>query len=155
MDAGDEGTVLVELNVREEEETHSAVVAQVGPGTPFTVIEAAGAHRCLISVGDLTGWISTKTDLDQPLVKKDASKGVQLYENLVPLNLREGEDFKSGVIASLPRAAKIQVDGTIGWVTSKTDLNQILIKKVGEASSFKPYNLVDHYVLKSFSQKGS
>lgn len=167
MEAGDEGHVIVAMNLREEEETHSEVIATIEVGTKFTVVEAAGNHRCLISVGNATGWISTKTDLDQPLVVLDESKGVKLYENLVPLNLREEEDFKSTVIASLPRAtqfqlieegtynrAKIQVDGTIGWITSKTDLNQNLIKQVGAATSFKPGNLVDNYVLKSFSVKG-
>jgi len=168
FEAGEEGETLVTMNLREEEDIRSAVLHTIGEGTHFTVVEAGANHRALISAGNLTGWISTKTDLDQPLTKKSGMKrkmSSTIYEIVTPLNLREEEDFKSAVMGHLPAGtqftiiegcasrAKISVDGMIGWITAKTEIGQPMIKKLG-ASEMKLTNPVDNYVMKVVSGRG-
>jgi len=149
MDVGDHGELLVQMNVRSEIELKSEVIGSLPECCHFTVVERGTTHRALVSSGDVTGWISTKTDLDQPLTKKvkSGTGSLPVYEAVVQLNLRECMDFKSPVLMSIPggtqfdlieeaeqNRVKVFVDGMIGWVTAKTDLDQPLIKELSKES---------------------
>lgn len=162
MEVGDQGITLVGMNLRAEIDFKSKVVASLKESTPFTIIETGESHRALISVGNATGWISTKTDLDQPLAKKVQSGGgfLPVYENAVALTLREKMDFKSDILYTLPEGSqfelieegpqhrvKILFDGLIGWITAKTDLDQPLIQSLSMHPSTRLAKNLDTYVV--------
>jgi len=167
MQVGDEGETVVAMNVRSEVDYKSEIVGSLQEGTKFVVVETAEANRALISAGNTTGWISTKTDLDQPLtVRVKAGEGyLDLYENLVQVTMREDMEFKSPTVLTLTEGqqfemiegasqnrCKIVIDGLIGWITAKTDLDQPLIKKINLGGPPKMAKKLDTYVVRMASQ---
>lgn len=167
MMTGDKGETIMAMNVRAEIDFRSEIVGSLQEGTSFTIVETGDSHRALISAGNTTGWISTKTDLDQPLTKKiQSGQGcLPIYENMVPLSVREDSDFKSSVVESLPEGSqfelieegtqhrvKILFDGVIGWITAKTNLDQPLISQVNAERVTKMSKNLDSYVVRVASQ---
>lgn len=68
---GDHVEPLVVMNVREAEAFESQPVGQIAVGTDCEVIDIGSSNRINVTTaGGVSGWISSKTDLDQPLVKK-------------------------------------------------------------------------------------
>lgn len=168
LGVGDQGETLVAMNLRSEVELKSEVVGSLAEAVFFTVVETGAPHRALISCGNASGWISTKTDLDQPLVKrtKEGRGVLPVYEAVVLQVMREEMDFKSEEMATLPAGTpfdlieegpthrvKILCDGMIGWVTARTDLDQPLIKSLqgGDGPAKMTKNL-DTLIIKSVSQ---
>merc|ERR1719277_2149140 len=166
LQIGDQGETLVPLNLRSEIDFKSEIIGSVQDQVLFTVVESGANHRALISSGNSTGWISTKTDLDQPLCKALAKGTGELpaYESLVQLNVHEDMEFKGSVVAVMePRTLfyvieqgsqnryKILVDGEIGWLTGKTNLDQPLVKELGGGDAPKMTKKLDTYVVKMAS----
>jgi len=167
MGVGDQGETLVAMNVRSEAEYKSDIVGSMPEGCSFIVIETADNNRVLVSSGNVTGWISTKTNLDQPLTKKMASGTgeLRLFEAKVQLQVKEDQEFKSTVVATIDEGVqfemieegaqnrvKIFCEGTIGWITSKTDLGQNLIVEVGAEGAQRMSKNLDTYVARQMSQ---
>lgn len=167
MQIGDVGETVVAMNVRSEVDYKSEIVGSMQEGTKFVVVETADANRALISAGNTTGWISTKTERDQPLtVRLKAGEGyLDLYENLVQVTVREDMEFKSPTVLTLSEGqqfelieegsqnrCKIVVDGLIGWITGKSDLDHPLIKKINTGEPPKMTKKLDTYVVRMASQ---
>lgn len=169
MEIGDKGETLVAMNLRSEIDFKSEIVGSLQEGVAFTVVETGANHRALVSNGDASGWISTKTDLDQSLAKRlEQGTGVlPCYETVVQLGVRESMDYKSTVMFQMPAGTqfdyiemgpqhirfKILVDGTIGWITAKTDLGQLLVKDMsGEAKNMSKGERLDTHVVKMASK---
>jgi len=167
MQIGDVGEAVIAMNVRSEVDYKSEIVGSLREGTKFVVVETAESHRALISVGNTTGWISTKTDLDQPLtLRLEVGNGyLDIYDNLVGMTMREDMDFKSPEVLHLPEGTefemieegpqhrcKILVDGLMGWITAKTDLDQPLIRKKHDLGQTKLTKNLDTYVVRVASQ---
>jgi len=167
LQIGDAGETVVAMNVRAEVDYKSEIVGSLQEGTRFVVVETGEGNRALVSAGNTTGWISTKTDLDQPLtVRTKAGEGyLDLYENLVQVTMREDMEFKSPTVLTLTEGqqfelieegsqnrCKIVIDGMIGWITAKTDLDQPLIKKINLGGPPKMAKKLDTYVVKMASQ---
>jgi len=167
LNVSDQGETLVAMNVRSEVEYKSDIVGSMPECCPFKVIETADNNRVLVSSGNVTGWISTKTTLDQPLTRKlsSGSGELPLYEAKVQLQVKEDQEFKSAVLATIDEGVqfelieegaqnrvKIFCDGTIGWITSKTDLGQNLIAEVGGVETKKLQKNLDSYVARQMSQ---
>jgi len=171
LEVGDHGETLVAMNVRCEIDPKSDIIGAMPETCQFTVVETGDNHRALISSGDVTGWIYTKTDLDQALTKKVKSGTGTLpyYESKVQLQMRYDLKFTSAVMMTLPEGSQFQlieegaynrvkifvVDDAdevhIGWVTSKTELDQPLITSLDQRAARMSKNL-DTYIAKQLSQ---
>jgi len=167
MQVGDMGETIIAMNVRSEVDYKSEIVGSLHDGTKFVVVETAESHRALISAGNITGWISTKTDLDQPLTRRlQVGNGyLDIYDNLVGVTVRQDMEFKSPEVLHLiegtefemieegsQHRCKILVDGLIGWITAKTDLDQPLIRKKHDVVPTKLSKNLDTYVVRVASQ---
>lgn len=172
FEAGDEGETLVAMNLRGEEDVSSQVVGSLGERSRFTVIDVGANHRALISSADLTGWISTQTDLDQPLCGKLAHRQrhneLGVYEAKVSLNVRALEDFKSEVIGTIPggvsfqlvdegayNRCKVLADGLVGWITTQTEVGQPLISRLDKPTEVKLTSPLDNAVANAFAKSAS
>jgi len=168
MCVSDVGETMVAMNVRGEINYKSEIVGSLMEGSKFTVVEVGESHRALVSSGNTTGWISTQTDLDQPLTRKVHSGAGALTECelLIALNLHQDQEFTSEVLEKLDAGTmcelieeapqnrfKIMVDGEIGWVTGKTDLDQPLVKKLPNSGDApKMVKRLDTYVARVASR---
>jgi len=167
MQVGDEGETLVAMNVRTEIDYKSEVVGLMPESCHFTVVETGANHRALVSSGNMTGWISTKTDLDQPLTKKvkEGTGALPVWEAAVQLSMRQYMDFKSEVLMSLPEGTQFELiehgpqnrvkvfcDGVIGWITAQSDRDHPLIKELSPDVSARLAKNLDSYVARQVSQ---
>jgi SH3-like domain-containing protein len=166
FEIGDIGETIVPMNVRAEMDFKSEVVGSMQGGVKFTVVVTGQSNRVLISSGDTTGWISSKTDLDQPLTHKvkSGTGALPWCETIVAVSMRDNSDLKSAVTHNLPAGSqfelieegdehriKILIDDMIGWITSQTNLDQPLIKHLQVAGVKMPKNL-DNYIARVASQ---
>jgi len=169
---GDVADTLVAMNVRAEIEYKSDIIGSMPEGCQFIIFETGDPFRCLISSGNVTGWISSRTNMGQPLIKKvKPGTGVlPVYECEVQMNLREDMEFKSSVLAVLPAGTQFDLieegpqnrikifvhdedgDAHIGWITSKTDLGQPLIKSLSAEESTRMSKNLDTYIAKQLSK---
>jgi len=172
FEVGDTGETLVAMNVRAEIEYKSDIIGTMPETCVFTVIETGANNRALVSSGNVTGWISAQTDRGQPLTKKLTSGTGELpvYTNNVELSMKEDQEFKSTILMNLPvgsqfkliehgplNRAKIFVvdeddEASIGWITSKTDLDQALIKASDGDGTTKRMKNLDTYVAKQLTK---
>lgn len=167
LQVGDMGETVVAMNVRSEVDYRSEIVGSMQEGTKFVVVETGETHRALISAGNTTGWISTKTDLDQPLtIRVKVGLGeLEVHENLVQMTVREAMEFQSATVLTMPEGTqfeliemgtqnrcKILIDDMIGWITAKTDLDQPLIKKLNTGGPTKLSKNLDTYVVRAASR---
>jgi len=172
LEVGDFGETLVAMNVRAEIEYKSDVIGTM-PGTcRFVVIETGANHRALISCGNVTGWISTQTDQSQPLTRKRKSGTGELpvYVTTVQLTMKEDMEFQSTEVMTLPAGSQFKLieegaqnrfkifvvdeddEASIGWVTSKTDLGQHMVKPLDAPETRKRMKNLDNYVAKQLTK---
>jgi len=169
---GDSGETLVAMNVRSEIEYKSDVIGTMPEECEFIVIETGANNRILVSSGNVTGWVSSQTDLGQPLTKKtkDGTGDLPIYVSSVQLSMREDMEFKSAVLMILPEGSEFKVieegpqnrvkifvvdedeEASIGWVTWKTELDQHLIKPIDGPDVTKRMKNLDTYVAKQLSK---
>lgn len=164
LDIGDTVENVIPMYVREAEEVDSAVVITLAEKTRMVVLEVGERPtRVMISAGDITGWITTATDLDQPLTVKISSTPEQLCEAVVKMYVRAEEDYRSEVLATMDigdqfeliesgidkNRCKILFEGTIGWIYTKTDQDQMLIKHLNTNASAKGVKALDTQILKA------
>jgi len=167
MKIGDQGETLVPMNLRAEIDFRSEIIGSLPEQVLFTVVETGANHRALISSGNATGWISTKTDLDQPLCRRvqEGSGALPVFQALVQLNMRRDMEFKSDVETVVPireefdlieagpqNRVKILYDGVIGWVSAKTDLGQPLISELTAEKVTKMTKNLDSFLVRALSQ---
>jgi len=172
MQVGDLGETLVAMNVRAEIEHKSDIIGSMPEGCQFTVFETGEHHRILISSGNVTGWISSSTELGQPLTKKvKAGTGaLAAYECEVQLHMKENMEFTSKVLMSLPPGTQFEVieegpqnrvkvfvhdedgEANIGWITAKTELDQPLIKALNAQENRRLGKNLDTYIAKQLSK---
>jgi len=172
FEVGDFGETLVAMNVRAETEYKSDVIGTMPEICKFTVIETGANHRALVSSGNVTGWISTQTDRSQPLAKKVKSGTGELpvYVTNMQLSMKEDMEFKSTEVMSLPAGSQFKLieeapqnrvkifvvdeddEASIGWITSKTDLGQHLIKALDAPETMKRMKNLDTYVAKQLTK---
>jgi len=82
IDPGDVGETLISMMVREGQNFDSSAIGQIDAGTPFEVLEVVSTrNRVKVAAADLVGWISVKTDLDQPLVKMKPKRRVSIMSD--------------------------------------------------------------------------
>merc|ERR1740123_2463770 len=99
------------MNLRAEIDFKSEIVNSIQEKILFTVVETNANHRALISAGDATGGISTKTDLDQPLCKKvqEGAGVLPVYQALVQLGMRGDMNFKGEVEMTVTKGDEFDV----------------------------------------------
>jgi len=172
MQVGDLGETLVAMNVRAEIEHKSDIIGSMPEGCQFTVFETGQHHRILVSSGNVTGWISSSTELGQPLTKKvKAGTGVlAAYECEVQLQMREDMEFTSNVLMTLPPGTQFELieegpqnrvkvfvhdedgEANIGWITAKTELDRPLIKALNAEENRRLGKNLDTYIAKQLSK---
>jgi len=172
LEVGDSGETLVAMNVRAEIEYKSDIIGTMPECCQFVVIETGANHRALVSSGNVTGWISTQTDRSQALTKKLKSGTGELpvYVTNVQLSMRQDMEFKSTVVMTLPEGSQFKLiehgpqnrvkifvvdeddEASIGWITSKTELDQPLIKSLDAPDTTKRMKNLDTYVAKQLSK---
>lgn len=172
MEVGDSGETLVAMNVRAEIEYKSDIIGTMPEGCQFIVIETGANHRALVSSGNVTGWISTQTDLQQALTRK-LKFGIgelPVYVSNIQLSMREDMEFKSAVLMTLPEGSQFKLieegpqnrvkifvvdeddEASIGWITAKTELDQPLIKALDAPDTMKRMKNLDTYVAKQLTK---
>lgn len=161
---------VVSMYVHELEDNDSEIVTTMVEKTRFTVLDVGDRPtRIMISAGEITGWISTKTDQDQPLTVKikDAPRAV-LGETVTKLQVRVEEDPKSEILVTIDigtrfevieegdqHRCKILVEGVVGWIPSKTDLDQPLIRYLSTEPGGKANKAVDTVLIRVASTVGA
>lgn len=168
---GDVAENICAMHVRLDEDLNSDVVGTLPEKTSFTIIEVGACNRVLISVGTTTGWVSTRTDLNQTLVMKvKEGNGLVLEqgEAMTDITIRARAELGSGKVAVLPKGTvfgiveecpgnllKILVDNQVGWINSKTDLGQGLIVKLGHKAPTRLTKTLDTFVVRTASSAAS
>jgi len=167
---GDVAETVVPIYVRETEELTSEITATLPEKSKITVLEVGDTNnRAMVSCGDVTGWITTKTELDQVLFRKlIANPDVILCQAVMKMQVREAQDMKSEVLATMDAGsefeliergdmnrAKILFEGTVGWITEKTDLDQPLFRIIPTAPKTKiAHKGVDAQMMRMVSNAG-
>lgn len=155
---GDWCETIVPLSIREKEDYRSPPILKMEANATFTILGVGANHRVKVSNGTVTGWISSKTDLDQPLIVKVRSSAAgDNVVTLVPVKVRKDEHYISPVVAEVPEGTQFQIvqvgannrikvssSEVTGWINSKTDLNHPVIARVKgtrtrRSSSFSEY----------------
>lgn len=68
---GEECEALVPLNMREEQDYVSCIVAVLQQGTKFTITEVGWSSRMRVTTpSGISGWVTARAELGQPLIKK-------------------------------------------------------------------------------------
>jgi len=164
---GDVAENVCALHVRHDEDLNSEIVGTLPEKESFTIIEVGACNRVLISVGTITGWITTRTDLGQPLITKvREGNGLVLEqgEAVTDITVRAEAELKSEKVGVLPKGSvfgiieecpgnlvKILVDDQVGWINSKTDLGQGLIVMLGRRAPAKFTKTLDTFVIRTAS----
>merc|ERR1712129_527846 len=108
----------------------------------------------------------------QALTKKlkSGTGELPIYVSNVQLSMCEDMEFRSAVVMTLPEGSQFKLiehgpqnrakifvvdeddEASIGWITSKTELDQPLIKALDDAGSMKRMKNLDTYVAKQLTK---
>eukprot|EP00927_Polykrikos_kofoidii_P084751 TRINITY_DN9024_c0_g1_i1.p1 TRINITY_DN9024_c0_g1~~TRINITY_DN9024_c0_g1_i1.p1 ORF type:complete len:1293 (+),score=335.19 TRINITY_DN9024_c0_g1_i1:146-3880(+) len=158
---GDQCETLSLVTMRKEQALESEVLIGLPIGTTCEVKQVGEGRRIQVKAGDLEGWISSKTKMNEPLVAKCsvASRfavedfevgGQHEVKSLVTVRGTEALDsalkteLQPGVLVKIlelgkinKRRAKISSDSVEGWISMATKQGELLIGKVSDISDNK------------------
>jgi len=103
VEVGDMCEAVMVLKVRTAQDFMSEIVGQLPVGSTFQVTEVGLNGRIKVSNDSVAGWISYKTDLDQPLIKKAPKRRNSFIRNSVTSNTSQG--VLDAISAATQRAA--------------------------------------------------
>jgi len=154
---GDQCETVSLVTMRKDEALESECVLELPIGTTCSVVGLGEGRRMKIKAGEIEGWISSRTKMNEPLIMKrrqeaqfaidDFEVGGQ-HEVKSMVTIRTAENLDSEVKSELKpgtlvrivelgttnkRRAKVAAnDGVEGWISMATKQGELLIGKVTE-----------------------
>mmetsp|Transcript_91797 Transcript_91797/g.259194 ORF Transcript_91797/g.259194 Transcript_91797/m.259194 type:complete len:1206 (+) Transcript_91797:117-3734(+) len=154
--AGDQCETVSLVTVRREEALESECLTELPIGTTCEVLQVGEGRRVKVQAGDVSGWISSRTKMNEALIVKrklDVQFAIEDFEvggqhevkSMVTVRVAEALDsevkteLRPGAIVKIielgvsnKRRAKISTDDMEGWISMATKQGELLIGKVTE-----------------------